>query len=294
MRIVGYTLLACVALAVLAWLLLTAEHQTGWRASQPTSPSANSANAIVDEGRTVPEEIKSRSSLIEEESNAQPVPHENADDRMLNAWTVLDYCDDPSFPKKTSVQNMIAYEKKQHGEASAVARTTEILLKNLCSQDRIQPSTAEPIGDYLGYFYDTSKSFQETAAFFELLMSGDTSAIDRDQVHNFVRDKIKSTQSAYEFLATMQVFNETPAVYQSLKDFGYPPNIQQDTANYVAIAASCRIFGGCSAYSAYSVKLCFLICDRPMGADEFARWSVPEREMDRFNHAVDAIVAARR
>lgn len=294
MRIVVYTLLACVALAVLAWLAAPANYRMGWGVGQSHSESVEPADTSADTLDSIPEQIKSRSDRTEVVPNAQQITHENADDQLFDSWMVLDYCDDPSFPKTFSVQRMIASERKRNGEASAVARTTETLLKHLCSQERAQPSTAEPVGDYMEYFLETSKSFQETAAFFELLMSDETKAKDHDQVRNFVRDKIRSTQSAYEFMATMQVFNETPVVYQSLKEFGYPPNLLNDTPQYVAIAASCRIFGGCSAYSPFSVRLCFLVCDRPMGAEEFAHWSVAEREMDNFNHAVDAIVAARR
>ncbi len=219
----------------------------------------------------------------------------NESDSLFNSVAVLDLCDDPSLKKDVSTTALIEHYKSQHGPSSNVALTTERSVKSLCSSERHTLSGNSNLErDPYSYFIKESKSFQEAVAFAELLGSGEATGKDERQIQTFVLEKIRSSDSMYEFLETMSVFSETPALSMSLKDFRYPTALDKNIADYAAIIAACNIFGGCDARSPFSVRLCFLTCETPMSASEFAMHSVAEIDRGKLDSAVSAILAARR
>ncbi len=226
----------------------------------------------------------------------KPSESANSEDRGFDAtiqsWTAMDLCDDPSLSKQFSTRELIEHYKASAAGKESVVSTTELLRARLCGSWN-GAGAAHDREDVFDFLSKNSIAFQDTAVFVDLLENRSDPAVSHGDITDFVVDKIRNINSKYEFLETMTLLNQTSAPAIGLARFGYPSGIQKDAADYAAMVAACRIIGGCSQYDAFSVRLCFLVCDHPMSAEEYARASIAPRESDVFERAVDAIVAAR-
>lgn len=62
---------------------------------------------------------------------------------------------------------------------------------------------------------------------------------DVDQIRDFTLAKIREPAGLYEFLETMSVLRDTPALWVSLRDFGYPASLDPNVAASAALIAVC-------------------------------------------------------
>lgn len=232
---------------------------------------------------------------VNESAVSGSIVTDDATDALFDSVAIADLCDDPASGKSLETKTLIRHYISDPRHSRGVVRTTEQSIKRLCGGDRPAVTLAEGgERDPLKYLTAHSTSFQETLAFVEMQKDGKLTGDARDQLNEFVLRKIRDAQGLHELIETLVALGQTRSVASALGVYGYPSNLDDDSAGYAAIIASCEIFGGCKAESPFAIRLCFLVCEQPMSASEFALNSVPAMRQRDLERAAAAIVAARR
>lgn len=269
--------------------------------TSPRPPVRSSANAAVEKpGASDRTDVrKSGKSVVSPEVDEPPVSatgdSQNATDVLMDSVAVADLCDDPVLQKAVDTGALIHRYIADPNHSRRVAQTTQQSIGKLCRGDHSIGSLPEGAErDPFTYLAAHSTSFQETLAYVEIQKEGELTDEARNELDLFVLRKIREARGLHELLETLTTLGQTRSVASALGVYGYPSNLDDDSAGYAAIIASCEIFGGCNAESPFAIRLCFLVCEQPMSASEFALNSVPAMRQRDLERAAAAIVAARR
>ncbi|MCK9539193.1 hypothetical protein [Dokdonella sp.] len=214
-------------------------------------------------------------------------------DNMMDSWAAADLCDGDAVSKDVSARSLLEHYKTKHGPQDAVVLATEELIESVCHSRKTNVIISEPYKDRRDVLFQSSPLFQDVVAFSDILNNGAHKPVPSSEVEGFVVSAVQRASGRYELLETLTLLSNSRAIKIGLSKFYYPTHINPEVADYANIVAACRVFGGCGPYSAYSAQLCFLQCDHPMGAEEFARTAISPRDLVTFEQAINAILAAR-
>jgi hypothetical protein len=215
---------------------------------------------------------------------------------VIDRYSAADLCDDPRIEKSASVQDLIAYAKK-NGDEARVANT-QAQLKHLCNPSNMLLSVPlVQMKDRETYIAENSELVQDVIAFAGLAIEVDADGkrpVGDEEVMRFVRQHIEQASSLHEFLEVVRVLGDAGLLKVALRDSSYPQGIQRDVEAAAAILAGCALFGGCGANSVFAINLCFLNCTRPLSAEEYAIATISSRDVDTAQLAAAAIVNVKR
>lgn len=274
-------------------ILLSMDFQTTKDVAKRKATDASASNGMVDRRSMMRMNEADLGSDTKTDGNAH-VELGDEIDNMMDSWAAADLCDGDAVSKDVSARSLLEHYKTKHGAQDAVVLATEELIESVCHSRTIKVSISEPYKDRRDVLFQNSPLFQDVAAFSDILNNGAHKPVPPSEVEGFVVSAVQRASGRYELLETLTLLSNSRAIKIGLSKFYYPAHIDPEVADYANIVAACRVFGGCGPYSAYSAQLCFLQCDHPMGAEEFARTAIPPRDLVTFEQAINAILAARR
>jgi hypothetical protein len=283
-------------IACVLWLAF-GEHDDFLKAiPEPQQPPSAPTGESDAKSTATPERNGIKRNGNSDDPNMQNGPVVNHIDATIDRYSAADLCDDPRIEKGATVQDLIAYARKNVDVAKLA--NTQAQLKALCDpSNTILSLPLVQFKDRETYIAEHSEFVQDAIAFASLAVEVDSDGkrpMDNDEVVRFVKKHVVQPTSLHEFLEVLRVLGDSGLLKVALRNSGYPQVIQRDVEAAAAILAACGIFGGCEADSVFSVGLCFLNCVRPMSADEFAVSTIPVRDVDTAERAAAAIVNTRR
>lgn len=195
----------------------------------------------------------------------------NLDPEILTAVVlVLDYCNDPRFPRPSTLDPGLLISHAETSGDTARALLARQSLERLCDATLpLSPALHEKL-DQIGF--DPQAAVLDAAIAERVLLDARADGgSDPDSV---------ALEGTLELLATADGFHVYVQIGQIASEHGLlqrflneqaggaPHFIQPETSNEAVVLAACRIFGGCDPLSLVSITRCFLLCDSAMGLED--------------------------
>lgn len=255
------------------------------QASQDSRRSLRSSDGVSD--------VSSGAARSRKE---QPEPSLTRSEAQSKVEDLLyyDYCDDSGLNKILTTQQLIDAVRANPANHARVT-ATEMQLRLVCANyDRNVGPRFPRSEDSIEGVVGESPSIRQLTADLERISEethNEVYSADQAPLREYVREALGRPTSLFEFIETTRMLQDAGLLRWSI---GNNTILNIANTEVAGILAGCTLFGGCDVDSPFSLALCFLSCEAPMGVLESARWSVAPREWEATEQLAAAIVALRR